>query len=85
MLDEDAKFLKEVLSSVLPNIVYPDELKEIVEQGVAGCESIEVFIQNFKKMIASETDITRKTDKRIFLNEMRRKAKNLHLEEDMTR
>ncbi|MEM3402378.1 MAG: hypothetical protein QXH08_04045 [Candidatus Hadarchaeales archaeon] len=77
MLDEDAKFLKEVLSSVLPNIVYHDELKEIVEQGVAGCES--------KKMIASETDITRKTDKRIFLNEMRRKAKNLHLEEDMTR
>ncbi|MFN4132847.1 MAG: hypothetical protein ACK4GQ_00525 [Candidatus Hadarchaeales archaeon] len=85
MLDEDAKFLREVLFSVLPNIVYPDELREIVEREVDHNESIKAFAEDFKKMIDSETDMTRKTDKRIFLNEMRRMAKHRYGEEEVAK
>lgn len=74
MLDSEIKFLKEVLASVLPNIVYPDELREAVDERARSSESLRAFIDNFAKLIAAEPDITRKTDKRIYLNELRRKA-----------
>jgi hypothetical protein len=76
MLDEDSRTARETLESVLPNIVYPEELKSLVESELERSDSVQTFVENIKKAISSQLDITRKTDWRIFLNEFRRRVKS---------
>jgi uncharacterized membrane protein YheB (UPF0754 family) len=74
MLEADSRLAKEILELVLPNIVYPDELRKMVEREADRSESAETFMKNVKKAISGQADITRKTDWRIFLNEFQRRV-----------
>jgi hypothetical protein len=72
MLEADTKVVWSAMDFVLPNIVYPDELKDLVGRELQRSEGLAAFVDNIKKAISDEADSTRKTDWRIFLNEYRR-------------
>ena len=72
MRDERAKVISESLSSVMPYIAHPGELRESIESGKKECNCIEEFIENFKKKNSEISDPTKKTDGQIFLNELKR-------------
>ncbi|MEW6222500.1 MAG: hypothetical protein AB1476_04200 [Candidatus Hadarchaeota archaeon] len=72
MPEEERRIAKEVLSSVLPYIAYPQELRERLEKGLQASENRDAFVENLKRTIADENDVTKKTDLRIFLAEFRR-------------
>jgi hypothetical protein len=74
MFDADSRLARDTLESVLPNIVYPEELRSLVEREIQKSDNIETFIENVKKAILDQADNTRKTDWRIFLNEFRRRV-----------
>jgi hypothetical protein len=74
MFDVGSKLARDTLESVLPNIVYPEELRSLVESEIQRSDNIETFIENIKKAILDQADNTRKTDWRIFLNEFRRRV-----------
>lgn len=73
MREEDARLVRDSLSSVMPYIAYPQELRELIEREIRNNESIEAFVENVKKAISERTDATKKTDGQIFLNEFRRR------------
>jgi len=75
MKEELKKIMMESLSSAMPYIVYPEELKEFIEKETEDCDSIEAFIEKLKKKIYEKCDIIRKTDGQIFLNELRHSLK----------
>lgn len=75
MQESESKLAKDTLEFVLPNIVYPDELRNLVEKQSENSERLEMFVENMKKAILEQTDNTKKTDWRIFLNEFRRRVK----------
>ena len=63
---------EESLSSVMPYVAYPVELRELIEKEAEGCDCIETFVEKFKKKISEGHDVTKKTDGQIFLNELKR-------------
>ncbi len=73
MREDDARLVMDSLSSVAPYIAYPQELKELVESELKNSEDIGVFIENTRQKVSGRTDVTRKTDVQIFLNELRRR------------
>ena len=72
MLEREAQMLFTSLSSAMPYLVYPDELRELIKREMELSDSVESFVENFKKKISETSDPTRKTDGHIFLNELRR-------------
>jgi hypothetical protein len=74
MLEVDSRLARDTLESVLPNIVYPEELRSLVENEIKRSDNVETFVENIKRAISAQADSTRKTDWRIFLNEFRRKV-----------
>ncbi len=72
MLEKDAKLITGSLSSVMPHIAFPSELKQLIEEESVGCDCIETFVEKFRQKISERRDVTRKTDGQIFLNELRR-------------
>jgi hypothetical protein len=74
MFEADSRLARDTLESVLPNIVYPEELRNLVERELNRSDNIETFVENIKEAISGQTDNTRKTDWRIFLNEFRRRV-----------
>lgn len=75
MRDDDARLIRDSLSSVSPYIAYPQELRELVEREIKNSDSIDVFIENTRRAISERLDVTKKTDGQIFLNELRRRIK----------
>lgn len=75
MHEEDARFVRDSLSSVAPYITHPQELKELVESELKNSEGIDAFIENVRQKVSGSADVTRKTDVQIFLNELRRQVK----------
>jgi hypothetical protein len=74
MHEADSRVARDTLESVLPNIVYPDELRNLVERELEKSGDMSAFLENIKKAISEQSDITRKTDWRIFFNELRRRV-----------
>ena len=72
MLEEDKKIILGSLSSVMPYVACPEELRETIEKEVGSCDSIEAFAEKFKKKVSTIHDATGKTDIQIFLNELER-------------
>jgi len=73
MQEIERKLILDSLSSVMPYLVYPQELKALVEKVSDECSDINTFLEKFKQSISAESDQTHKTDGQIFMNELRRK------------
>ncbi|MEW6592670.1 MAG: hypothetical protein AB1305_03170 [Candidatus Hadarchaeota archaeon] len=72
MPEEETRIAREVLSSVLPYIAYPQELREMLEKGLRAGGDRDAFMESLKRSIDEENDVAKKTDLRIFLAEFRR-------------
>ena len=72
MQESEAKLVRDSFSSVMAYLVYPQDLRELIERVLGETQSIGKFLEKFKQIISGETDSTRKTDGQIFLNELRR-------------
>lgn len=53
-------------------LAYPQDIKPLIEKAIGESQNVENFMEKFKHAIAAEEDPTKKTDGRIFLNELRR-------------
>lgn len=73
MLEEDAKIIRDSLSSVMPYLVYSQDLRNLIECTIKESDNAGVFVEGFKRAISGEMDTTKKTDGQIFLNELRRR------------
>jgi len=73
MQEAEAKLVRDSFSSVMPYLVYPQELRSLIERTLGESVGIEVFIEGLRQAISAEADTTRKTDGQIFLNELRRR------------
>ena len=76
MQEAEAKLVLDSLSSVMPYLVYPQELRAIVEKAMSESADVKNFIEKFKQTISAEADPTHKTDGQILVNELRRKLSN---------
>lgn len=76
MQEAEAKLVLDSLSSVMPYLVYPQELRAIVEKAMSESTDVKNFIEKFKQTISAEADPTHKTDGQILVNELRRKLSN---------
>lgn len=76
MQEAEAKLVLDSLSSVMPYLVYPQELRAIVEKAMNESADVKNFIEKFKQTISAEADPTHKTDGQILVNELRRKLSN---------
>ena len=76
MQNADAKLVLDSLTSVMPYLVYPGELRAAVEKVMNESEDVKKFIEKFKQTISAEADPTHKTDGQILVNELKRKLSN---------
>lgn len=74
MSEIDARLARDTLQFVLPNIVYPAELRNLVERELGKSDNTQSFVENIKQAVSGQNDNTKKTDWRIFLNEFRRRV-----------
>jgi hypothetical protein len=72
MQESEAKLVRDSFSSVMAYLVYPQDLRGLIERVLGESQSVEVFLKKFKQVISAEADSTHKTDGQIFLNEVRR-------------
>lgn len=75
MQEADAKLVWNTFSSVMPYLVYPQELRGILERSLGESVDIEAFVARLRQTISKEVDATKKTDGQIFINELRRRSK----------
>lgn len=73
MQEAEAEFVRDTFSSVMPYLVYSQELRDLIEKVSGESPNIEAFIDRLKQVISEKTDTTRRTDGQIFLNELRRR------------
>ena len=72
MREEELKLARDSFSSVRVYLAYPQELQAFLEQTSAESSGPDEFFEKVKRAISTETDVTRKTDKQIYLNELKR-------------
>ena len=75
MQEAEAKLVWNTFSSVMPYLVYPQELRGILERSLGESADIEAFVAGLRQIISKEVDATKKTDGQIFINELRRRSK----------
>jgi hypothetical protein len=73
MRDEERKLIQETFLSVRTYLVYPQDIREQVEEVSQKTEDIDTFIDEFKRVTSAQEDQSRKTDGQIFLNDLRRR------------
>lgn len=73
MQEAEAELVRSALSSVMPYLVYSQELKELMEKLLEESSDTRVFIDKLKLAISEKSDITRRTDGQIFINELQRR------------
>lgn len=73
MQEIERKMILDSFSSVMPYLVYPQELKALVEKVLGECSDINAFLEKFKQSVYAESDQTHKTDGQIFVNELKGK------------
>jgi hypothetical protein len=72
MLEKDKKITLDSISSVMPYVACPEELRETIEKETENCDSIGSLVEKLEKTISMAHDAIGKTDMRIFLNELER-------------
>ena len=72
MREEELKLVRDSFSSVRVYLAYPKELQAFMEQTAVESSGLDEFLAKVKQAISTETDITQKTDKQIYLNELKR-------------
>lgn len=73
MQEAEKKLILDSLSSVMPYLVYPHELRATVEKVLNESPDVNAFLEKFKQNISAEEDQTHKTDGQIFANELKRR------------
>jgi len=73
MQEAGKKLVLDSLSSVMPYLVYPHELRAAVEKVLSESLDVNAFVEKFKQNISAEEDQTHKTDGQIFVNELKRR------------
>jgi hypothetical protein len=72
MQEAEVRLIRDTFSSVMPYLVYPQELRSLLEKLLGEKADIKAFVEQLRQAI-SEVDPTRKTDGQIFINELRHK------------
>ncbi len=73
MQETETRLIWDTFSSVMPYLVYPQELRGLLEKRLGEEADVKAFVENLRQAISTETDPTRKTDGQIFINELRRR------------
>ncbi len=73
MREDEKKLLQDTFSSVRAYLVYPQDLRTVIEELERRSQDLQTFMNEFKRTISNEPDSSRKTDGRIFLNEIRKR------------
>lgn len=73
MQETETRLIWDTFSSVMPYLVYPQELRGLLEKRLGEEADVKAFVENLRQAISTETDPTRKTDGQIFVNELRRR------------
>lgn len=73
MQEAEVRLIRDTFSSVTPYLVYPQELRSLLEKLLGEKADIKAFVEQLGQAISTEADSTRKTDGQIFINELRRK------------
>lgn len=73
MQETETRLIWDTFSSVMPYLVYPQELRGLLEKRLGEEADVKTFVENLRQAISTETDPTRKTDGQIFINELRRR------------
>jgi len=73
MQEAEVMLIRDTFSSVMPYLVYPQELRSLLEKLLGENADIKAFVEQLKQAISTEADPTRKTDGQIFINELRRR------------
>ena len=75
MQESEEKIVSESFSAVMPYLVYPNDLRKLVDRLSEESSNLQEFQARLEKIISAEEDSTHKTDKQIFLNELRKHIK----------
>ncbi len=67
------KLIWDSFSSVMAYLVYPQELRKLIEKASSETADMPAFLDKFKQVVSNEADPTRKTDGQIFLNDLRKR------------
>jgi hypothetical protein len=73
MQEAEVRLIRNTFSSVMPYLAYPQELRELLEKLLDEETEVGAFVEKLKHEISTESDLTRKTDGQIFVNEFRRR------------
>ena len=73
MRESEKELIWESISSVMAYIVYPRDLRSLVERKLNESQNIQEFIEKFKQAVSTERNPTHKTDGKIFLNDLRKR------------
>lgn len=71
MQETEAILIWNTFSSVMPYLVYPQDLRGLLEKLLREGADIEAFVEKFRQTLSVEADPTHKTDGQIFINELR--------------
>jgi hypothetical protein len=73
MQGAEVRIIRDTFSPVMPYLVYPQELRNLLEKLLGEKADIKAFVEQLRQAISTEADPTRKTDGQISINELRRK------------
>lgn len=71
MQEAETRLVWNTFSSVMPYLVYQQDLRVLLEKLLGEGDDVEAFAKKFRQTISTQTDPTRKTDGQIFINELR--------------
>lgn len=72
MREEELKLILNSFSSVRVYLAYPRELQAFIQKNASASPDVPTFLEKIEQMISAETDVTRRTDGQIYLNELKR-------------
>lgn len=72
MQPEEEKLIQESFLSVRPYLAYPKDLEEEIEKLSQKVRNLKDFVEKFEHTIQGTEDSGQRTDRRIFLNDLRK-------------
>jgi hypothetical protein len=73
MLESERKLIQDSFSSVKIYLVHPQDLRDEIEAIQKESEDLTSFMKKLRETAPPDEETTRKTDRSIFLNKLRRK------------
>lgn len=77
MEETEKKLLWDSFSSVMGSLVYPQELRKLIEEASSLSADMNEFLDKFKQTVSKEEDPTHKIDKQIFLSDLRKRINSV--------